>query len=74
MDNSSADAAGAGHVRAVARALEVLQAFREDDVELSASDLLARVTLSRPTLYRLLYTLVGGSTGRNAWKIERLAP
>lgn len=23
---------------------------------------------------RLLYTLVGGSTGRNAWKIERLAP
>lgn len=44
-------------VRAVARALDILSAFTPDDFELSATDLLARVDLSRPTLYRLLYTL-----------------
>lgn len=52
MDNSSVTG-----VRAVGRALDILLAFREGDRELSASDLLARVELSRPTLYRLLYTL-----------------
>lgn len=44
-------------VRAVARALEILTAFTPQDFELSAADLLKRVDLSRPTLYRLLYTL-----------------
>ncbi len=44
-------------VRAVGRALDILKAFTAQDAELSASELLARVTLSRPTLYRLLYTL-----------------
>lgn len=44
-------------VRAVGRALEILLAFTPQDLELSASELLARVDLSRPTLYRLLYTL-----------------
>ena len=52
MDNSSA----AG-VRAVVRALETLAAFRDGDPQLSASELLSRVKLTRPTLYRLLYTL-----------------
>lgn len=45
------------NVRAVGRALEILLAFTEADPELSASELLKRVDLSRPTLYRLLYTL-----------------
>lgn len=45
------------NVRAVGRALEILLAFTEDDPELSAGELLKRVDLSRPTLYRLLYTL-----------------
>jgi DNA-binding IclR family transcriptional regulator len=45
------------NVRAVGRALEVLMAFSEADVELSAGELLKRVDLSRPTLYRLIYTL-----------------
>ncbi|CAN5741240.1 IclR family transcriptional regulator [soil metagenome] len=45
-------------VRAVARALDVLKAFSTRDFELSASELLERVDLSRPTLYRLLYTLI----------------
>ena len=47
----------ADSVRAVGRALEILLAFSPQDIELSATELLARVDLSRPTLYRLLYTL-----------------
>ena len=45
------------NVRAVGRALEILLAFSEGDPELSAGELLKRVDLSRPTLYRLVYTL-----------------
>ena len=45
------------NVRAVGRALEILLAFTPQDAELSATELLERVDLSRPTLYRLLYTL-----------------
>lgn len=44
-------------VRAVDRALEILMAFTAADFELSAAELLKRVELSRPTLYRLLNTL-----------------
>ncbi len=44
-------------VRAVDRALEILLAFTPGDDELSAGELLKRVQLSRPTLYRLLNTL-----------------
>ncbi len=44
-------------VRAVGRALDVLLAFTGDRSELTAAELLVRVELSRPTLYRLLYTL-----------------
>ena len=44
-------------VRAVMRALDILSAFTKTDQGLSASDLLKRVDLSRPTLYRLLGTL-----------------
>ena len=44
-------------VRAVDRALDILQAFTATDFELSAGELLKRVDLSRPTLYRLLNTL-----------------
>jgi len=44
-------------VRAVERALAILQAFTPEDLQLSAIELAKRVDLSRPTLYRLLYTL-----------------
>lgn len=44
-------------VRAVGRALEILLAFTPQDSELTATELLKRVDLSRPTLYRLLHTL-----------------
>jgi DNA-binding IclR family transcriptional regulator len=45
------------NVRAVERALEILLAFRPGDKELTVAELLTRVNLSRPTLYRLLNTL-----------------
>lgn len=48
---------GADGVRAVDRALEILLAFEAGDRSLTASELLKRVDLSRPTLYRLLQTL-----------------
>lgn len=44
-------------VRAVERALDVLSAFAPGDHELLVADLVQRVGLSRPTLYRLLHTL-----------------
>jgi IclR family acetate operon transcriptional repressor len=44
-------------VRAVDRALEILLAFTPKDGELTAGEILKRVALSRPTLYRLLRTL-----------------
>src|ERR1700694_3492490 len=48
---------GTDGVRAVDRALAVLLAFTANDDELSAVEIARRVGLSRPTLYRLLYTL-----------------
>ena len=44
-------------VRAVVRALDILSAFARADHGLTVTDLMAQVDLSRPTLYRLLYTL-----------------
>lgn len=46
-------------VRAVDRALDILLAFQGVDGGLSVAELLKRVELSRPTLYRLLHTLAG---------------
>jgi DNA-binding IclR family transcriptional regulator len=46
-------------VRAVDRALDILLAFRPGEDELTVAELLKRVSLSRPTLYRLLGTLEG---------------
>ncbi len=48
---------GGDNVRAVDRALAVLLAFTPQDQELTVAELQKRVDLSRPTLYRLLYTL-----------------
>ena len=52
-----ANAEKGDNVRAVGRALEILLAFKSQDTDLTVSDLLKRVDLSRPTLYRLIYTL-----------------
>jgi DNA-binding IclR family transcriptional regulator len=48
---------GGDGVRAVERALDVLAAFSPGDGDLLVADLVKRVGLSRPTLYRLLRTL-----------------
>jgi DNA-binding IclR family transcriptional regulator len=45
------------NVRAVQRALDILLAFTRGEPVLTAAQLLQRVALSRPTLYRLLSTL-----------------
>jgi IclR family transcriptional regulator, acetate operon repressor len=51
------DEKAADSVRAVDRALDILLAFKPQDDALTVSELLRRVHLSRPTLYRLLRTL-----------------
>lgn len=63
MEQATEDKLAPGHdrgaegVRAVERALDILSAFAPGDNELLVADLLKRVGLSRPTLYRLLHTL-----------------
>jgi IclR family acetate operon transcriptional repressor len=44
-------------VRAVERAVEILQCFSPENPTMSVLDIQRRVPLSRPTLYRLLHTL-----------------
>jgi IclR family transcriptional regulator, acetate operon repressor len=44
-------------VRAVERAIEILQSFSVDKPSMSVIELQKKVQLSRPTLYRLLHTL-----------------
>ncbi len=46
-------------VRAVERAIDILQSFSADQSLMSVVELQKRVRLSRPTLYRLLDTLAG---------------
>jgi len=57
VEDNEKTQAGEGAVRAVGRALEILLAFGPQDGELTVGELLKRVDLSRPTLYRLLHTL-----------------
>lgn len=59
MKTDSVRAAGQDSVRAVGRALDILLAFDARDRGLTVAELLKRVDLSRPTLYRLLRTLRG---------------
>jgi IclR family acetate operon transcriptional repressor len=58
-------------VRAVDRALEILLAFTPTDHALSAGELLKRVDLSRPTLYRLLRTLEQSGFVRSVGEPQR---
>lgn len=83
MEDIEKEKGGDGGVRSVERALDILLAFGESDRDLTVGELLKRVDLSRPTLYRLLYTLqqngfvlsegdpqrfrLGPAVGRLAW-------
>jgi DNA-binding IclR family transcriptional regulator len=74
---------GSDSVRSVERAIEILLAFGDSDRDLTVGEIMKRVDLSRPTLYRLLYTLqqsgfvsaegdpqrfrLGPAIGRLAW-------
>lgn len=51
------DEAALSSVRAVDRAIAILQAFTPEQAAMSVLELQQRVGLSRPTLYRLLHTL-----------------
>ena len=57
IEEGAPPAQGTEGVRAVERALDVLSAFSAGGDGLLVADLLKRVDLSRPTLYRLLHTL-----------------
>jgi IclR family transcriptional regulator, acetate operon repressor len=48
-----------GSVRALERAIDILEAFSADRPSMSVIDIQKRVGLSRPTVYRLLETLTG---------------
>ena len=48
---------GVSGVRAVDRAIAILQCFTPDQPAMSVIEIQKRVGLSRPTLYRLLQTL-----------------
>ena len=50
--------AGAGNVRSVFRAVDILKSFVDASGPLTVADIKRSVPLSRPTLYRLLDTLV----------------
>jgi len=59
LDDESTGEKAQVSVRAVERALDILLAFKPQDDALTVAELLGRVELSRPTLYRLLRTLQG---------------
>ncbi len=57
MARNAATKSIAGGVRAVERAIEILEAFSKNRPSMSVLELQNIVRLSRPTLYRLLDTL-----------------
>jgi DNA-binding IclR family transcriptional regulator len=58
-DTLAKDEGAGSTVRAVDRAIAILQCFTADKPALSVLEIQKRVDLSRPTLYRLLQTLAG---------------
>jgi DNA-binding IclR family transcriptional regulator len=60
-------------VRAVDRAIEILQCFTPDRPSMSVMDIQKRVPLSRPTLYRLLQTLTAKGLVRCSGNPQRFS-
>src|SRR5262245_20168562 len=60
-------------VRAVDRAIEILQSFSTDKPSMSVVELQKKVRLSRPTLYRLLHTLTAKGLVRAVGEPQRFA-
>lgn len=62
-----------GSVRAVDRAISILKAFRPEQPSMSVIDIQERVGLSRPTVYRLLETLIAHGLVRAHGKPQRFS-
>jgi DNA-binding IclR family transcriptional regulator len=62
-----------GTVQSVERAFDILYAFSLDQPQLSAADLGKRLGLSRPTVYRLLDTLISKGIVRRVGKPQNFA-
>jgi DNA-binding IclR family transcriptional regulator len=60
-------------VRAVDRAIEILQCFSVDKPSMTVIELQKKIQLSRPTLYRLLHTLMGKGLVRSDGEPQRFA-
>jgi IclR family transcriptional regulator, acetate operon repressor len=70
---ASADDRDGKNVRAVERAIEILQCFSPDKPWMSVLEIQQRVPLSRPTLYRLLQTLTAKGLVRIQGEPQRFA-
>ncbi|MCC6778379.1 MAG: IclR family transcriptional regulator [Hyphomicrobiales bacterium] len=68
-----APASGQKSVRAVERAIEILQCFSPDKPSMSVLEIQRKVPLSRPTLYRLLQTLASKGLIRIEGEPQRFA-
>ncbi len=66
-------ARGTKNVRAVERAIEILQSFAPDKPWMSVLEIQKKVRLSRPTLYRLLATLAAKGLVRAEGEPQRFA-
>ncbi|MEE8332387.1 MAG: IclR family transcriptional regulator [Alphaproteobacteria bacterium] len=64
---------GVKHIRAVERAIDVLGCLSQADAPLGVTDLERALSLSRPTLYRLLATLEGKGMVRSFGEPRRFA-
>src|SRR5215472_15727056 len=61
------------NVRAVARAIDILECFSREKPWMSVHEIQRRVSLSRPTLYRLLETLIAKGLVRVEGDPQRFA-
>ena len=62
-----------GNVRAVERAIDILECFLPDKPWMSVLEIQRKVPLSRPTLYRLLQTLIAKGLVRSEGDPQRFA-
>jgi IclR family acetate operon transcriptional repressor len=73
QDAMPSDALGSKNVRAVDRAIDILQCFSADKPWMSVLEIQRKVPLSRPTLYRLLQTLAAKGLVRAQGEPQRFA-
>jgi IclR family acetate operon transcriptional repressor len=69
----ASDHQGSKNVRAVDRAIDILQSFLPDEPWMSVLEIQRKVPLSRPTLYRLLQTLTAKGLVRAQGEPQRFA-